>query len=239
MLLRLYLIFCSSLIFAQTELSGRVDYNWITTKPFPSEQISSLNFNEKESLFEWSIIKSGNETEKDGTINYYSNSKSNLKNWVFKNLKDDFIFLNIHNNNKAYLVKNDEIDLEWNLIDEFKVIGTYRSQKAITKYKGRNIIAWFSEEIPVNFGPHIWNGLPGLILELYDDKMINYYAAKTILIESKNLNFNNIKLDNFISIKEYEEILNENINDLEKKINSRRAKDKEPVRIKNECEDCN
>ncbi len=36
------------------------------------------------------------------------------------------------------------------------------------KYKGREWEAWFTQDIPVQEGPYIFNGLPGLIVEMKD-----------------------------------------------------------------------
>ena len=41
---------------------------------------------------------------------------------------------------------------------------------ATTIYKGRNYTAWFSLTIPYSMGPWFFNGLPGLILKVEDDK---------------------------------------------------------------------
>lgn len=48
--------------------------------------------------------------------------------------------------------------------------GQFNLQKATARYGGRNWIAWFTEEIPISEGPYKFNGLPGLIFEIYDDK---------------------------------------------------------------------
>ena len=41
---------------------------------------------------------------------------------------------------------------------------------AKTTFKGRNYFAWYSIEIPINSGPYKFNGLPGLVVELFDSK---------------------------------------------------------------------
>ncbi|SEM89756.1 GLPGLI family protein [Chryseobacterium taichungense] len=58
----------------------------------------------------------------------------------------------------------------WKLTGEKKQIKELSVQKAVTSWGGRNWIAWFSPEIPFQEGPYKFHGLPGLIVELYDDK---------------------------------------------------------------------
>lgn len=61
-------------------------------------------------------------------------------------------------------------NMSWKLVNEFKTIGKYRCQKAVTTKYGRNWIAYFTKDIPFPYGPYKFNKLPGLILEVYDDK---------------------------------------------------------------------
>ncbi|WP_185288882.1 GLPGLI family protein [Chryseobacterium lactis] len=65
---------------------------------------------------------------------------------------------------------SEEAQQQWNITDSTKVINNLRLQKAITQFGGRNWVAWFSKEIPIPYGPYKFNGLPGLIIELYDEK---------------------------------------------------------------------
>lgn len=58
----------------------------------------------------------------------------------------------------------------WKLIDEVKIINTISCKRAEINYKGRNWIAWYSTDIPIPYGPYKFNGLPGLIIKIRDDK---------------------------------------------------------------------
>jgi len=99
----------------------------------------------------------------------------------------------INNLSSDYYIYKKEVNLKWNLTDEKKKIGAFNVQKATTEYGGRHWIAWFSQDIPYPYGPYIFNGLPGLILEIYDDNE-NY---KFSFFKNKNFekNFDLNRLD--------------------------------------------
>ncbi|WP_295199512.1 GLPGLI family protein [uncultured Chryseobacterium sp.] len=59
---------------------------------------------------------------------------------------------------------------DWKLTGEKKNIKNLSVQKATTRWGGRNWTAWFAPDIPFQEGPYKFHGLPGLIVELYDDK---------------------------------------------------------------------
>ncbi|MDR6371825.1 GLPGLI family protein [Chryseobacterium bernardetii] len=63
---------------------------------------------------------------------------------------------------------------QWTITDSIKISDHLSLQKGTTKFGGRNWIAWFTKDIPMPYGPYKFNGLPGLIMELYDTKK-NYY----------------------------------------------------------------
>ncbi|RQP15101.1 MAG: GLPGLI family protein [Chryseobacterium sp.] len=59
--------------------------------------------------------------------------------------------------------------LPWQILPETKTVGPCTAQKAAADFHGRRWTAWFAKDIPFNEGPYKFNGLPGLIVELYDD----------------------------------------------------------------------
>ncbi|GAA0753746.1 GLPGLI family protein [Psychroflexus lacisalsi] len=73
-------------------------------------------------------------------------------------------------------VKDNTIDIPWDITEETKMIGIYKVQKATAHFRGRDYTAWFTSQIPLPYGPWKLVGLPGLILEAYDtDKEIYWY----------------------------------------------------------------
>ncbi len=71
----------------------------------------------------------------------------------------------------------------WKLTEEKKQVKNLTLQKATTVWGGRNWTAWFTTEIPFQEGPYKFHGLPGLIVEIYDDK--NNYRFE--LVKSENI----------------------------------------------------
>jgi len=55
----------------------------------------------------------------------------------------------------------------WEFHMESDEIAGYVSQKATTRFGGRDWTVWFAPEIPINAGPWKLRGLPGLILKAY------------------------------------------------------------------------
>lgn len=102
---------------------------------------------------------------------------------VSKDLKSKTTRKYIVNFHSLYTITKDE-NLKWNIKDETKEILGLKSQRADLNYGGRNWIAWFSTEIPLQEGPYIFSGLPGLITEIYDTE--NNFNFTLIQIKKSN-----------------------------------------------------
>lgn len=70
----------------------------------------------------------------------------------------------------------DEPKISWKIEKETKKTSSLQLQKATAKFGGRNWIAWFCKDIPFQEGPYKFYGLPGLIVEIYDDNE-NYHFS--------------------------------------------------------------
>lgn len=58
----------------------------------------------------------------------------------------------------------------WNIVKESKKIKNWNCQKAETNFLGRKWTAWFTTDLLFPEGPYKFLGLPGLIVEVTDDK---------------------------------------------------------------------
>jgi len=94
---------------------------------------------------------------------------------------------NLYNNkgyNEQFLISQKR--LNWELTKENRKIGKYNCYKAIALNEGErsNIVAWYTMDIPLSFGPKYYNGLPGLILEI-NTKQVSFKAINIKLSEKK------------------------------------------------------
>jgi GLPGLI family protein len=99
-------------------------------------------------------------------------------NWPTKGILTMFsqVFLS------HYRVEEDIPNIQWNLInDSVKNIIGYKCQLAKTTFRGRDWYAWYTSDIPASMGPWKLSGLPGLILEAYDDKNYIRFTAISLL----------------------------------------------------------
>lgn len=70
--------------------------------------------------------------------------------------------------------------IKWNFVKGTDVVCGYKCKKATATFRGRNWTAWYAPEIPYMEGPWKFNGLPGLILRIEDDKNEHVFEATSI-----------------------------------------------------------
>jgi len=71
----------------------------------------------------------------------------------------------------------------WEILTDTLTVAGYLCQKAICRYRGRDFVAWFAPDIPINNGPWKFGGLPGLILKIYDTE--KHYVFECIQIRQQ------------------------------------------------------
>ncbi|WP_029274063.1 GLPGLI family protein [Pedobacter borealis] len=111
--------------------------------------------------------------------------KSGKPIFILKDFKSNKLSLSDHISTKQYLI-NDTLNLfKWKITNDYKVIQKFKCRKAVTNFRGRNYIAWFTEELPIQNGPWKFCGLPGLIINVGDDKSFFNYELTGIDLKSK------------------------------------------------------
>ncbi len=74
---------------------------------------------------------------------------------------------------------------DWQISDKTRKVKGYTSQEATINLEGRKWTAWFTTEIPINDGPDIFSGLPGLITRL--ESSDKEYQFSLVAVEQKTL----------------------------------------------------
>lgn len=69
--------------------------------------------------------------------------------------------------------------IAWSLGKEQRKILGYKCQSATGTFRGRNYTAWFTPQLSYKNGPWKFGGLPGLILEIYDQKKEIIWEAQS------------------------------------------------------------
>ena len=102
---------------------------------------------------------------------------------------------------KEIFFRDSLFPMSWNLENEKKKIDSFECYKANTWFKGRKYIAWYCPQIPIPDGPWKLGGLPGLILEAYDENKDLYFIVKRIFNTSNH--YTGLKNENFLNYPDY------------------------------------
>ena len=145
---------------------------------------------------------------------------------LFYNLyKNQYLYKNIR---KATYCKNYKLfdifftvhdslpDYHWKITGDTKKIGQYQVIKAIGREQkmvkennkiskvDRKVTAWFTPEIPISNGPELFGGLPGLILEVNNEREM-YVLTELVFNPKKKMKINKPELHEHNG--DYEEFL--------------------------------
>lgn len=173
-----------------------------TTKPeTPGEEIMQLRVSKTVSEFSsYEFESEYNKYDKaryaikqpDGTMSYGSNYPENyvrksriLQYNYFTGQKSFWVYNSVYRFFISY--EFDMPETTWTITDEKKIIDSIPCQKATAWVKGRLYDAWFAPNLPFSTGPWKLHGLPGLILEAYDQKrQVQFLFVSIENIEDQN-----------------------------------------------------
>lgn len=161
------------------EADYKLNYKSSNANNYKKETTFALLINEKSSFFKdlHKYISDSLEVEKKlNSLEEAMKYNTDFRDYIGTTSAKIYVTAEI--NYVAY--EYEEINnIDWKIIKEFKTVAGYKCQKAETTKYGRTWTAWFSPDIPFQFGPYKFNGLPGLIAEVYDTKDDYHYTLYT------------------------------------------------------------
>ena len=194
------IIFPAFVCFSQGKITYSISFNGpdfskLEKKKIPQKRIDRIKksikdskdvealllFNNKESLY---FVKQDMSNDSKKTINYTKLFAGNNQKFYQNFINKDFFY---QTDVFGDLMLVEMPPIKWKLTQETKKVGKYICYKAINlDSKNQKTIAWYTQEIPVRYGPKKYFGLPGLILELQESSNFTFTAIK-IELSIKNL----------------------------------------------------
>lgn len=162
---------------------------------------------------------------------------------------------------KIFLVKDSISPIAWELESDSKYIGEYQCYKAtytkqVEVFKAmsfssntiakeeetkeeekepemeeRIITAWYTPQIPVNTGPAMYQGLPGLILEVHDGKL-NIICSKIVINPEDKVEIKEPEKGKEVDQKEYDEIREKKAKEMIERFAPRKGRKGEGIEIR-------
>jgi GLPGLI family protein len=198
-------------LFSQHPFSGVVEYTIESSRPIDSiklslQKIDKLSKDDKAKMIkdfttsafftlEFKEHESSYRNKKEMKDDDEKNNKSNFLQILGGGLNCDYYFNSIERTTVAKKFAFGENFIitynlrEWEITNESKKIGNYTCYKAYEKTKtgtsNENVIIWYTPEIPNQFGPERYVGLPGMVLEVIIGK-IRIIATKINFTADEN-----------------------------------------------------
>ena len=116
-----------------------------------------------------------------GDVSYVQNNTFTIGGFasdLYKDYKKNEIRVKDNISTHSFVFTDELRPQDWIILNDTSTILGYASQKAISHYRGRDWVAWFTPEIPLSEGPWKFYGLPGLITKIHDTK--NHYSFELI-----------------------------------------------------------
>lgn len=173
-----------------------------------------LLFNSHESYF----LHDSNMQSDNEIINPRVISSGGMEGLHYNNIKENIKLSQLYLFDELFIVTEKFNKYRWEILKETKMIDNKVVKKArttiyVNDFRGNfsfNVEAWFCPEIPVNFGPSTFTGLPGLILELIYDEKIVVFAKRIELLN--DVEIPQIIKGKKVSQEELKQIFNEGMN---------------------------
>jgi GLPGLI family protein len=125
---------------------------------------------------------------------------------IYQNFEKNSLLYLLNYLKKDYSIKDKIIPFTWKITNETKTINNYMVKKATTTYNNKTVEAWFTDEIPINGGPFLFQSLPGLIIEATYNKLRHFHLisikkVKSTIIEPP------VNKSSYMALKDFHKII--------------------------------
>ena len=132
------------------------------------------------------------------------NLLDNKSFYFIKDKKNKIIYYQDNIITKQVFIKDSINQMFWEITNNEKKVLDFVCKEAITRFRGREYIAYFTEDIALNDGPWKFGGLPGLILEIKStDGYLSYNAYKISKVENQVITLPKIKDTKYLTWEEF------------------------------------
>ncbi|MEE1943944.1 GLPGLI family protein [Pedobacter sp. KR3-3] len=105
---------------------------------------------------------------------------ANATNWMYRTsyfyfAQENRLFGKEFISLQSYLYEEKVPEIKWQITKDTTSFSGVHCQKATASFEGKNWTAWFAPSLPFRYGPWKLNGLPGLIIEAYDESKDTAY----------------------------------------------------------------
>jgi GLPGLI family protein len=244
-LLILFVVTINESYSQNAKVCGKIEYKQSTHFSRDFSRDFLLTFNNNHSIYQEANINIEKEKIKttykgEGKQFDLDMARNNLTPEFYYNDRQNLFFMEVWFDIEL-LVKEVSLNLNWRLKDEIKKIGNFNCQKATTEFRGREYIAWFTKDVLVPFGPWKFQGLPGLIIEIYDTNRVFHIIAKKVKIEKNidcKMKIDKSKFESAINIVQFLKRKKELIIEDFAKLSSRLPKGYNTIIYDENCDDC-
>lgn len=154
----------------------------------------SLNIND--SFSSW-------ESEKQNS-NADINLLDNKSFYFIKDKKNKIIYYQDNILTKQVFVKDSINEMYWEITNNEKNILDFVCKEAKTTFRGREYIAYYTEDIALSNGPWKFGGLPGLILEIKStDGYLSYNAYNISKVGNQEITLPKIKDTKYLTWEDF------------------------------------
>lgn len=175
-----------------------------------------LDFNNNEMYFYANELLGINQNRTNFSLSF-----SGVTGKTHKEKSSNFVYIELQNNLFGKFIIKKEINMQWKIFKESKMIKNFKCYKATTKINfnngvadfSRDVTAWYCPALPISFGPKGYSGLPGLILELQENNVL--FGAKKIKLNIDNFKFPDELKGKIITESEFKKVSDEHIKKLD------------------------